>query len=191
MSDLSLGPPPSSNPVRSIVVAAVVLILAAVGFFLWIHQQKAELTVLSSKPYVVRIENKAVKGTMHVIGTPASIENTLYVVLSVRLTNHLREPMFLKDETFTLTSPDQTVASADALQKQELDTVLLNFPNLKLLVVNPLYRDTRIDPGQSAEGSVVISYPTVDADFWNKRLDGQLTFSFFHQPNITVRVPNQ
>lgn len=190
MPDLNLGPAPSSNPTRSIVAAAVILLLAAAGVFYWMSLQKSELTVTSGKPYAVHIETKAVKSEApHVIGAPAHIENDLYLVLSVRLTNKLHEPMFIKDENATITSADQSVAQSDGLQKKDIDSVVGAFPDLKPLLGTPLLRDTKIDPGQTVEGTILVHYPNATEDFWSKRAGASVTLSFFHQQPITANLP--
>lgn len=192
MSDLNIGPPPSSNPTRSIVAAAAILLLAATAVFIWMSRQKAELMVIGVKPYVARVENKPLKMTgkgPHVVGTPSSFENDLYLVVSVRVVNHLHEPMFIKDETFTVTSPDQSVAAADALQKNDLDNAVAAFPGIQPLLGTPLTRDTKIAPGQTVEGTLLVPYPLANEDFWTKRTSASATLTFFHQPDLTAEVP--
>lgn len=192
MPDLTLGPPPSTTSTRSIIAAAVILLAVAGGVFYWLSMQKAELTVTAVTPWVAHVENKPLemkgKGG-HIVGIPSAMESDLYLAVSVRLTNHLRVPMFIKDETFTVTSPDQTVAPADALQKADLDTTLLAFPALQSLIGKPLLRDTKVDPGQTVEGTLLVPYPQATEDFWTKRAFASATLTFFHQPDLTAPAP--
>lgn len=189
MPELNLGPAPTSSPTRAIVAAAAVLLLAAAGVYYYLSLQKAELTVTAAKPYAIHIENKGTKSTMHIIGAPPSIENDLYVVLTVKLTNKLHEPLFVKDYSFSLTTPDGSVADTNGLQKDELERAYAIFPDLKAMAGAPLLRDTKVEPGQSAEGTVVVTYPNATEKDWSSRKGAALTATFFHQGALTAKVP--
>src|ERR1700679_1578419 len=96
----TLGPPPSKLP--AIIIAAVVLIAVAGAFFYFSPRKTAEVTVTRAQVYAARSETKAMKGGTHIIGALQHVDNDLYIVLTVKVTDKDRAPLFIKDETAIL-----------------------------------------------------------------------------------------
>jgi hypothetical protein len=185
----TLVPSPSKLP--AIAIAAVVLIAAAGAFFYFNPSKPAEISVTGVQIYAAHTEMRAMKGGTHIIGAAPHMDNDLYIVLTVKLTDKDRAPLFIKDETAILTAPDHTILESSAIQKGELANVYAAFPQLQALASTPLARDTEIAPGQTAEGMVLLHFPGATEANWHPRESATLTLDFFHQPSQTVTIPDQ
>jgi hypothetical protein len=184
----TLVPSPSKLP--AISIAAALLIAAAGAFFYFSSSKLAEITVTRVQVYAAHIETKAMKGDgAHIIGAAPSMDNDLYIVLTVKITDKDRAPLFIKDETAVLTAPDHSILESSAIQKGELANLYASFPQLQVLASAPLARDTEVAPGQTAEGMVLLHFPGATEANWHPRESATLTLDFFHQPSQTVTIP--
>ncbi len=175
----------------SALIATGVLILITIAVFHFNRDKKPELTITRIQTYIARTELKAMKGSIHVIGTMPHVDNDLYVLLTVKLTDTTHQPLFIKDETSILTAPDHSILESSAIQENDLAQIYAAFPKLKALASAPLTRDTKIQPGQSAEGMVLLHFPGATEANWRFRESATLTFDFFHQDPLTVTIPER
>jgi hypothetical protein len=183
---------PSRSKLPAISIAAAVLIVAAGAFFYFSSSKPAEITVTRVQVYAAHIEMKAMKGNgAHIIGAAPSVDNDLYIVLTVKLTDKDRAPLFIRDETAVLTAPDHSILESSAIQKGELANLYTSFPQLQALASAPLARDTEVAPGQTVEGMVLLHFPGATETNWHPRESATLTLDFFHQPSQTVTIPDQ
>jgi hypothetical protein len=183
----TLVPSPSKLP--AIIIAAVVLIAVAGAFFYFSPRKTAEVTVTRAQVYAARSETKAMKGGTHIIGALQHVDNDLYIVLTVKVTDKDRAPLFIKDETAILTAPDHSILESNAIQQGDLANIYAAFPDLKAIASAPLARDTKIAPGQTAEGMVLLHFPGATEVNWHPRESATLTLDFFHQESQTVTIP--
>jgi hypothetical protein len=184
----TLVPSPSKLP--SIIIAAVVLLAAAGAFFYFSPSKPAEIGITRVQVYAAHVETKAMKGRgPHIIGAAPSVDNDLYIVLTVRLTDKDRAPLFIKDETAVLTEPDHSILESSAIQQGDLANLYITFPQLQALASAPLARDTKVAPGQTAEGMVLLHFPGATEANWHPRESATLTLDFFHQQPQTVTIP--
>jgi hypothetical protein len=186
----TLVPSPSKLPALSI--AAAVLITAAGAFFYFSSSKPAEISVTRVQVYAAHIETKAMKGDgPHIIGAAPQVDNDLYIMLTVKLTDKDRAPLFIKDETAILTAPDHSILESSAIQQGELANLYTTFPALGAMASAPLARDTKVAPGQTAEGMVLIHFPGATEANWHPREAATLTLDFFHQPSQTITIPDK
>ena len=120
-------------------------------------------------------------------------QDTVYALVTVRMTDRLRLPLFLKNFTATLTTSDGAETEpVSAVQKPDLPQVFATFPAVAKLASAqgspPLYRETRIEPGETVEGWVLLEFP-VDGKRWNERRSATLTIDLYHQPALRVAIP--
>lgn len=189
MPELNLGPPPSRSPLPAVLISIAVLGAVAAAVFFLNPRKTAEVSVTKTQIYAARTETQAVKGGMHIIGAPARIDQDLYVLVTVKMTDKLRLPLFIKDETAVLTAPDNTILETSAVQKADLENVYLAFPQVKALATTPLARDTQIAPGQTMEGMVLLHFPGASEDNWKSRKSATLTIELFHQDPQVLTIP--
>ena len=114
-------------------------------------------------------------------------QDDLYVVTTLRVEDRLKLPLFLKDFTATLTTANGETFESNAVEQPELGPLLTTFPALKPLSTTPLFRDTQIDPGKSAEGVVLLHFP-ITQDIWDHRESATLITAFYHQPAQTISI---
>jgi hypothetical protein len=78
--------------------------------------------------------------------------------------------------------------TSSAVQKQDLDNLYTTFPALRPMSSAPLLRETLIEPGQTAEGMVLLHFP-VTKDVWNHRRSAILHIDLYHQGPISIAIP--
>jgi hypothetical protein len=115
-------------------------------------------------------------------------QDDLYVFATVRIDDKLKLPLFIKDITGTLTTPDGATDTS-AVEKNEFDNLYTTFPQLKSSAGPPLLRETAIQPNDHAEGMVLLHFP-VDKATWDKRTSATITINFYYQGPITIPIPN-
>jgi len=114
---------------------------------------------------------------------------TLFVVSTLRIDNHRKQPISLDDLVLTLTDPHDAQLTAQALRPQELANAELSFPTLKPLVTAPLLlRETPIAPSQSAQGVAVFSV-AVPQSVWDTRKSATIAVTPYHLDPLTLTIP--
>jgi hypothetical protein len=191
MPEFNPGLIPSRSPLPSILIAAGVLVAVAAAVFYLNPRKTADISVTRVQLYSAHTATTAMKSDIgrHIMGAASQPQDDLYVLLTVKVTDKLRLPLFIKDETAVLTASDHTVTEVSALQKQELANAYLTFPALKAMASTPLARDTQIAPGQTVEGMVVLHFPYAVEENWRKRESATLTLDLFHQSPQTITIP--
>lgn len=190
MADPSFAQPARRNLTLPIALAALVLAIAAVALVRLSPQQTADAAI----PHLAVYPSHLVfKSDSTVIGAQTT-QDTLYVLATVRLTDRLRLPLFLKDFTAVLITADGSQTGViSAIEKPDLAQLLATFPTLNKLAAAqrtpPLYRETRVDPGQTAEGWLLLAFP-VAAETWNARRSAVLSVDLYHQPPVRIDLPH-
>lgn len=178
------------NRLPALLIATAVVVAVVIALFVFTPRSTSRLEVTGVKIFAPHTESKAIAGDKkHIMGVAGRIEDDLYVIVHVRMTDKLRLPLFIKDEHAVLTAPDNAVLETDALQLPELANAYLAFPELQALVSKPLARDTEIAPGQTAEGDLVLHFPGATEANWSTRKSATVTFDLFHQGPQTVAIP--
>jgi hypothetical protein len=189
MSELNLGPPPSPSRLPAILLATASLLAAAAAVIYFNPHQAAELAVTRVQIYAAHTVTPFLKGESNLIGAVPHADDDLYIVLTAKITNKSRVPLFIESENAVLTAPDHSIAEASAIQKNDLANLYTTFPALQALSSPPLARDTQIAPGQTAEGMVLFHIPGAKQQDWDKRESATLTLDLFHGPPQTVKIP--
>jgi hypothetical protein len=193
VSDLTVVPS-FAQPARrnlALPITLAVLILALVGAVLYFSSahKTADVSITRTTPYLAHTtfsKQSMVNGT-NVIGQASSTEDDLYVVANLRIRNRMLIPLFLDSFSVSLHTTGGQIDTTP-LQQQDLETVYASFPALKTLAGPALLRDSTIQPGQTAEGSVVLQF-AIPKTAWDQRTDATLTLTFYHQPPITIPIP--
>jgi hypothetical protein len=188
VADLTFSQPARRNLLAPILIAVVVLGIALLLVLAFTPHKVADVTV--SKP-AVYASHIVFKSQTIVVGNTTA-EDDLYALVTVHITDRLRLPLFLKDFTATLTPADGDPIEANAAEKPDIPNLYTTFPALKDLAdqqAQPLLlRDTRIDPGQSASGIILLHFP-VSQDTWNKRKSATLSIALYHQNPLVIDLP--
>ena len=190
MPDLNLGPAPESSPVRSILIAAVVLAAIAIGVFYFGPHRTAEITIPKTQIYAAHTTSKDTSaGEMHIVGQLAESENDLYVIATLHLKNNLPVPIYINNVTATYTTPQDTVIDARAPGASDLARIKEIFPALVPMLPNPIPLDDGIPAKSAVEGTVLLHFPGLTEQTWKERKSTTLTINFVHQSPQTITIP--
>jgi len=168
------------------LVLALVLLGAVVAFIIWHYpHQTARIEILHTSTHPTHV---VFSSLIHQIGGD-KVEDNLYVVAKVRVTDNLGLPLFLNDFTATLTTADGDEFTSSAVDQRNLETLYSVFPEIKPMVTGPLLlRETTIQPKQSAEGLMLFRFP-VTQDAWKHRKSASLSVAFYHQEPQSIDFP--
>ncbi len=176
------------------IATALVLFGIVLGLVLYLTPHTiADISVSQPAIYAA---HTVFKSNSIVVGQDPS-QDDLYLIVTVRIQDRLRLPLFIKDFTATLTpsNPDGTPAepiTSSAVQKLDIPNLYTSFPALKALAAQqtaqPLYREIQIDPGNFTEGTVLLHFPVTQTT-WNQRKTATLTIDFYHQGQLSVPIP--
>jgi hypothetical protein len=184
MADLNFSQPERRSFLVPGVIAAVVLGgIFAVLF--WINPHRvADLSVTHT---AILPTHTVFKSGSTLVGAHDPAQDDLYVLATVRIDDKLRLPLFIEDITATLTT-DQGDLTTSAIEKNDLDNLYITFPALKPLASPPLLRESDIQPGEHAEGMVLLHFP-ITQSIWDQRKSATITIALYHQGPQTVTIP--
>ena len=180
--------PTFSQPARRNLLAPVLLAFLLLGVVLALviratPRRTADLTITRTLIFPTQT---VFKSDSTLVGHDQT-QDDLFVLTTLRIDDHLHLPLFIKDLTGTLTTADGQVFTTSATENQDFDNVYASFPGLKPLASEPLLRETTIDPGQSAQGMVLLHFPVTKA-VWDRRRKATLNIDLYHQGLQTVRI---
>ena len=100
----------------------------------------------------------------------------------------MRAPIFLDGFTLTLTNQQGQQEEVKAVEKADLPGVELSFPKLQPLMQHPLLRETSIDAGKHAQGTVLFAL-NVPVSMWNSRTSAVVRADLYHQHAVYQTIP--
>ena len=184
MADLTFSQPERRNLLLPIGIAVVVLVAAAALVLAFLPRRTADLTVTHVATWQA---HTVYKSDSIVVGKDAA-QDDLYVLITLRIDDQLKIPLFLKDFTATFTNANGETFETGAAEKNDLDALYTVFPALKALASPPLLREATVAPGQPAEGMILLQLP-MKQDAWDHRKAATLTVDFYHQGPQTIAIP--
>ena len=176
VSELKFAQPDRRNLLAPVLLAFLILGIVIALLIRFSPHRNADLTITHTAVYPV---HTVFKSDSIVVGNQHA-EDDLYVLTNLRIDDHLHLPLFLKDFTATLTTAEGEEITTSAVEKDDLDNVYTSFPAVKALASEPLLRDTMINPGQSAEGMILLHFP-VTKEVWDHRRSAVLNIDLYHQ----------
>lgn len=185
---LSTSTPTFPQPARTNLLAPVLVAFLVLGiiialFIRFTPNKTADLAVSHTIVFPTHI----VIGSGSIVVGHDTAEDTLYVLTTLHVDDRLRFPLFIKDFTATLTTAEGEDITTSAVEKDDIPNLLVSFPGLKPLATEPLLRETVIEPGQSAEGMVILHFP-VTQSVWDHRQAAILNIDLYHQGNQPVTI---
>ena len=185
MSELTFSQAERRSFLVPALIALAVLALAFGGVYLYMPHRVADLSVT----HMAILPTHTVFHTdTKLVGAQPDAQDVVYVLATVRIDDRLHVPLFISDFTGTMTTADGAEVTGTALQKGDLDNVYITFPALKPLATAPLVRESTIQPGDHAEGMVLLNFPVSEAD-WKNRQSASIAVEFYHQGQFTVDIP--
>jgi hypothetical protein len=183
VSDLKFAQPARNNLLAPVLLAFLILGITLALAIRFTPHKTADLDIVHTAVYPA---HTVFKGESILVGHDQARDD-LYVLTTLRVTDGLRLPLFLKDFTATLTTGDGQEITTSAIEKDDLPSVLTAFPALKPLASEPLLRETMINPGQSAQGMILLHFP-VTQEVWDHRRTAILNVDLYHQGQQGVMI---
>jgi hypothetical protein len=186
VSELTFSQPERRSFVLPILIAVVVL---AVGFFIAQRYFFTPGTITLEQVHTAILPTVTTYKADSMVVAANETDSNLFVASTVRLTNGLRFPVTIDKVSLILTDKSGAQLTETALSKRDLAISEQSFAKLTPLAGTPLLPETEIGARQSAEGTVVFSFPLADA-VWNTRDSAVVQVELYHQPPITVVIPH-
>jgi hypothetical protein len=182
--------PTFAQPARHNLLAPVLIAFTLLGIIIalvvrYTPHKTADISITHTAIYPA---HTVFKSDSTLVGSDRS-QDDLYILATVHVEDRLNLPLFLKDFTATLTTADGQEFQTSAAEKQDIAPLFTTFPPLSKLASPPLLRETLINPGQSAEGMVLLHFP-VPQTAWNTRRSATLNVDLYHQGPLSVPIPN-
>ncbi|WP_353063544.1 hypothetical protein RBB77_20080 [Tunturibacter psychrotolerans] len=183
VSDLKFAQPARSNLLAPVLLAFLILGITLALAVRFTPHKTADLDIVHTAIYPA---HTVFKGESILVGHDQARDD-LYVLTTLRVTDGLRLPLFLKDFTATLTTGDGQEITTSAVEKDDIASVYSAFPALKPLASEPLLRETMITPGQSVQGMILLHFP-VTQGVWDHRRTAVLNVDLYHQGQQGVMI---
>jgi hypothetical protein len=183
----------TSRPWFPVAAASFVLVVLAVGTYVWIKSippvHAGQVLSVDVYPIHRELSTGPPNGskTDGLQGQP-DIYDQLIVLANVRIENRAKIPIFLHDMWGIVHLQDGEDQRSLAASTRDFDKVFVAYPDLKGLRKDPLPRDLTLAPGQQAEGMVIYNFPISKAQ-WDSRSDMEMRFSFLHQNSLVLNAP--
>ncbi len=184
MSDPTFAPPERRSFLVPILLA-VALLAAAAGFA--IHFYPATTVDIAHLNTTLLPTHTVFKSNSIVLGPPQT-SDVLFVASTIRVDNKLRIPITLDDFSCTFTDPTGAVLTVKASTNSDLAAQQTSFPAIKPLMATPLRRDLSIDPGKSASGTILLSFPFTKEQ-WDARKSATIQVDIYHGQHLYVDIP--
>jgi Domain of unknown function (DUF4352) len=190
VSDLTFAQPDRRNFALPILLALGVLAVAAGLLAYFFPYKKPQVALTHSTIYIGHtvFEKQNFQNGTKVVGQGPSTEDDLYVIATVHIQNPLKVPLTLNDFTATLTGADGSQMQTSGVEKNQLDSVFIAFPELKPMTGTPLLRETVIAPGQSADGTILFQLPVAKTT-WDQRQSATFSIDFYRESPVLVTIP--
>lgn len=185
---MSSSTPTFPQPARRNLLAPVLIAFLVLGIVIalvlrYTPTKTADLKITRTAIFPA---HTVFKSDSLVVGSDRT-EDDLYIVTTLHIDDRLHLPLFLKDFTATLITSEGEEITTSAVEKNDLPNLFTVFPALKALASEPLLRDSVIDPGQSAEGMIVLHFPVTES-VWDRRRSATLKIDLYHQGVQTIPI---
>ncbi|ADW68347.1 hypothetical protein [Granulicella tundricola] len=183
-------PDPSfSQPERRSLILPIVLGLALLGvIFAVVAHLRPTASVAVTHVHTDLLPTSTVFKSDSIVMGPRENARQLFVATTVRIDNKIHIPIYLDDFTCTFTDPSGAIMKVTAFANPDLTNIQTSFPKLQPLMQTPLKRETRIDPGQTLQGTILLSFPFTEAQ-WNARKSATIEIDLYHQAPLTLDIP--
>jgi hypothetical protein len=180
--------PHSGSNALKVVLIAVVLVVAAIGAYVYFGEKPpvaaGEIVHLTAVPIHQESHMPAAAGMP---GQQEAFDQVL-VLAQVKLRNQSKIPLFLNDMFASLQLPEDLERRSLAVNRTDFARAFIAYPQLLPLKGDPIVRDVTIEPGQSIEGMMLFPFPMTRDDY-EKRKSLDIEVIFLHQKTLVLRAP--
>ena len=114
--------------------------------------------------YLLRSKPVANGTIENVFAVEQNTHNTSFVAMNVTIHNVTDKTLYIKDIKGEIATPAGSFVD-DAANAVVYDRYTSAYPDLRPVIKKPLVVETKIPPGGSAEGTVLVNFPIKMADF--------------------------
>ncbi len=140
--------------------------------------------VVAAAAYLLRSKPVANGSIQNVAAVEQLSHTTSFVAINVILRNLSDKTLYIKDIRGEITLPSGSFVDT-AANATDYERYLAAYPDLKVSVKDPLRVETKIAPGGSAQGTVLVNFPITKADF-DKRTSVTVTIIPYDHAPITI-----
>ena len=169
-------------PILVAIVAIAAAVLIGIHFF-----PATALNIVHLKTDVVETHT-VYKTDTKVVGVLPETQDILYIATSLRVENQHRGPISLDGYSLTFTNPDGAQLVVKAIEKGDIPSVEQTFPQLTPYLSKAMLRDTEVEAGQSATGTLVFPLQVPKA-MWDARKSAVIQVDVYHQPSLYLTIP--
>jgi hypothetical protein len=178
------------SPVLAVVLAFIIMVAVAATIYLFNHHKLTDLSVSKVDIFAPHTEFKASQGgSVQMLGESAQAEDDLYVVTHINITNKWKQRIFISGWSATVMFADGSTLDSTLVAKSELPRLEQIFPQITSLATDPIGDGDELDPGVTKTGSIVLLFPNVTQDQWNKKRSAVLNIDLHEHVSQTVKLP--
>lgn len=178
------------SPIFAVLLAIIIMVAVAAAIYLFNHHKLTDLTVSKVDIFAPHTEFQGSHGgSVQVLGESAQSEDDLYVVAHINITNKWKQRIFISGWSATVMFPDGSTLDSTLVAKSELPRLEQIFPQITSLATDPIGDGDELDPGVTHSGSVVLLFPNITQDQWNKKKSAVLTIDLHEHVSQTVNLP--
>jgi hypothetical protein len=167
------------SPVLAVVLAFIIMVAVAATIYLFNHHKLTDLSVSKVDIFAPHTEFKE----------SAQAEDDLYVVTHINITNKWKQRIFISGWSATVMFADGSTLDSTLVAKSELPRLEQIFPQITSLATDPIGDGDELDPGVTKTGSIVLLFPNVTQDQWNKKRSAVLNIDLHEHVSQTVKLP--
>lgn len=156
-------------PDKAPVVIGLVLIIVVVAAIAFLFRSKPVASGSIDDAFAVQQRN----------------QTSVLSTITFTIKNITEKPIHLRGITATLHS-DQGEWSDDSAAAVDFERYFQAYPDLRQHTMEPMARETKIDPGQQRQGSIIVAYPITQEQF-DKKKAIELTISLYDQKPIVIK----
>jgi hypothetical protein len=167
-------------------VAAVVIVVAIIGAYVWINTKPPVHAgqLMSITVYPIHRELSTGSAIGGLAGAKDIYDEEI-VIANVHISSQTKMPLFLNDMWADVTLADGTTQRCTAASTSDFHNVFIAYPDLASRQTAPILRDTTMTPGQQLDGQIIVHYP-ISAQQWNQRRDFKVYVQFLHQKDLVL-----
>jgi hypothetical protein len=167
-------------------VAAVVIVVAIIGAYVWINTNPPVHVgqLMSVTVYPIHRELSTGSALGGLAGAKDVYDEEI-VIANVHIKSQTQMPLFLNDMWADVTLADGTVQRSSGATSSDFHNVFVAYPDLASKQTTPILRDTTMTPGQQLDGQIIFHYP-ISAQQWDQRKGFRVYVQFLHQKDLVL-----
>ena len=179
-------PHPLRAALKPLAIALGILIVAGFLVVRFTRQgAAAEGSITSVTLFPVHTVSQANLGVPGTLGE-AETHDEIYILADVKVQNRQEKfPLFIQSIAATYTPAQGEPLDSIAASSSDLPRFHMAYPTAPATDEKPFPPDTRIEPGQTAQGLVLLHFP-ITPDVWAQRKSAVVTVTFYHQDPLTL-----